>query len=137
MFIVGLGSLMLSITLVFALMGYWMMLPFAGVEFLAVFAALYLTVKSNSRCQVVSIATDTVTVEKGRTRSQRTLKKGPDEVYSFPRLWIRIEFNESLDAERNHLFLASGSTRVEIGEFLLGQERIVLADYLKCWLQTN
>lgn len=66
----------------FAWQGYWMVLPFAGLEMAALAAGLYWSLRANVYREVISITDDHVVVETGR--------QGPEQRWEFQRAWTRV-----------------------------------------------
>ena len=125
-FFAGVSVISLSIALVFALKGYWMIFPFAGLEVLALGAALYIVADATRRRQVVSITATNVTVEKGR------VCRGPDTRVELPRSWTQVGIDRPENARyHRRLWLGSSGRRVEIGEFLTDAEKESLAEQLR------
>lgn len=131
-FFTGISVLLLSIATVFALKGYWMIFPFAGLELIALGAGFYVTAHATSRRQVVSITEDLVTVEKGK------LRQGPQSRTDLPRCWTRVAF-ENADDQRQfrRLWLGASGSRVEVGEFLTDDEKDGLASHLRRLIQNS
>jgi uncharacterized membrane protein len=80
------------------------------------------------RCEVVSIGESMVTVEKGRDRGRDIDRGGPQQCTEFARGWVRVE----LSRRANHwyprrLWIGASGKRVEIGEFLVDDEKAELA----------
>ncbi len=129
-FFIGISVLLLSIATVFAVKGYWLIFPFAGLELIALGAGLYVAAHATSRRQVVSITADLVTVEKGK------LRQGPQSRMDLPRSWTRVLFEHANDQQRSRrLWLGASGRRVEVGEFLTEDEKDGLASYLRRLLQ--
>lgn len=125
------------ISVVLATQGFWMILPFAGLEIAALFAAIYAVSHACRRCQVVSVETDRVTVEKGKDRGRRSESGGPRFRIEFARSWARVELMPA--TKRWHprrLWIGASGERVEIGEFLIDEEKAELAAQLKRMLST-
>lgn len=131
-FYVGISVFCLSIATVFALKGYWMIFPFAGLELLALGAGFYVAAHASSRRQVVSINGEQVTVEKGRLRS------GPQRRWELPRSWTRVLLEQADDRrDVRRLWLGASGRRVELGEFLTDSEKDGLAHHLRGLLQNS
>jgi uncharacterized membrane protein len=132
---VFLGATAVPLTLVsgvLAYQGYWLILPFAGIEVAALFACIYLVSHACRRCQVVSVDDVTVVVEKGRERGRREASGGPELKMEFSRNWARVELAAA--SQRWHprrLWIGASGKRVEIGEFLVDDEKAALAAQLK------
>lgn len=116
-----------SIALGFLVQGLWMVMPFAGLEMLALAVGLYLGALRASEREVIRIQGDTVAVERGR--------RWCHEVTRFPRGWVRIEL---MRARRlgypSRLLLRSHGRETEIGNCLNEAERDRLATDLRSWI---
>lgn len=120
------------ISVVLASQGFWMILPFAGLEIAALFVCIYIVSHACRRCQVVSIGDGRVTVEKGKDRGRCAESGGPELRIEFARSWVRVELAPA--AKRWHprrLWIGSSGERVEIGEFLVDEEKTELATQLQ------
>ncbi len=110
--------------LAFALHGFWPVLPFAGLELIALGTAFYLCLSRSQNREVVSVGASVVTVEKGRHE--------PQEHWECPRAWARVLLEQSPIAwYPSRLSIAYQERRVEIGRFLHEAERRELADALE------
>jgi uncharacterized membrane protein len=113
----------LGIGIFYASQGFWPVLPFAGLEIVALGIAFYLCFARSQIREVVSVNADVVTVERGRHR--------PQEHWECPRAWARISLQPSpISWYPSRLAIAFQGRRVEIGEFLTEQERCELAEEL-------
>lgn len=113
----------LTIAILFGLLGMWLILPFAGLELSALAVCLYYCACRADCCEVVSIAGDTVCVEKGRRSVEKT--------WSFNRHWTAVHMMRSASAlHPSRLFLGAHGKRVEIGGFLTERERSQVAGEL-------
>jgi uncharacterized membrane protein len=126
-----LGAIAVPLVLVSAVLsikGFWLILPFAGLEMAALFVCMYLVAHAARRCEVVSIGDSVVTVEKGLERGRCADKGGPQQRFDFARGWVRVE----LSTETRHwyprrLWIGASGRRVELGEFLVDGEKAKLA----------
>jgi len=107
----------------FAWHGFWMVLPFAGLELLALFIGLYLVAQRSQECQVISIDSQSVSIEIGRRRVEQR--------------WVLVRFWARVVLERcpkqwypSRLLIRSHGKVVEIGRFLNEDERHRLAKEL-------
>ncbi len=102
------------------MMGYWLVLPFAGLELSALGAGLYVVSRRCHECEVISIAGDSVRVEKGYDY--------PRERWTFTRLWAHAVL-EQCPARwyPSRLLIRSHGRTVEVGHFLNEEERRRLA----------
>jgi len=119
---------LLVISVVFALHGFWPVLPFAGLELLALGTAFYSCILRSQRREVVTIDADVLRVEKGRRYAE--------ECWECPSFWARVLLEKSSIAwYPSRLLIAYQGRRVEIGRLLSDEERAGLADTLKLSLR--
>ncbi len=99
-----------------AIFGLWLVLPFAGLEFLAVLYCLGRTYRKLGYTEVISVRESTLVVESGFDSPQASSE--------FSRHWTRIEFDdpESL-FETGTLKLACGRRSLELGRLLSKTEK--------------
>ncbi len=115
---------LLGISVAFALHGFWPVLPFAGLELLALGAAFYLCLLRSQWRELVTIGADVIRVEKGRRQAE--------ERWECPSVWARVLLERSPIAwYPSRLMIAYQGRRVEIGSFLNEDERAALADALR------
>jgi uncharacterized membrane protein len=120
----------LGIGVLFALYGYWPVLPFAGLEVIVLGIAFYRCLSRSQLREVVTIGSEVVSVEKGRQQ--------PQQRWECPRAWARVVLERAPIAwYPRRLTVAFQGRRVEIGQFLNEEERGVLADELRQALQRN
>ena len=120
----------LGIGVLFALYGYWPVLPFAGLEVIVLGIAFYRCLSRSQLREVVTIGSEVVSVEKGRQQ--------PQPRWECPRAWARVVLERAPIAwYPRRLTVAFQGRRVEIGQFLNEEERGVLADELRQALQRN
>ena len=111
-------SFILAISL--AVMGYWMILPFTGLELIAVGVGLQVVSRRCHRCEVITVDEDKVRVESGRNRVEKR--------WSFSRLWARIVLEAGInDWYPSRLLIQSHGKSMEVGRFLSEDERKDLA----------
>lgn len=103
-------------------LGFWPVLPFAGLELGALGAALAVVLRRNRYREVVTFTATRVTVEVGFIGE--TAGRGAGVVVDLPRGWTRCWVEHS---ERRHaptrLLLGSSGQKVEIGRCLTDEER--------------
>ena len=116
--------LALGIGLLFFSAGMWLVLPFSGLEMLALGTALYLTSRKVHRREVITLDSKRVVIEKGVSRV--------DQSWEFETVGTRLidEKNGAAGARRK-LVLGARGKYVEIGEFLDNLEKDELAFRLK------
>ena len=122
-FIAGVTFASLSIGIYFLWLGYPMVLPFSGLEALAVAVAFYLVLEAGESTEVVTFGDSVVTLEIG--------KRDIEITHTFERAWARV----FLKPARNNwypsrLLIGSHGKFIEIGRFLSEGERKGLAKML-------
>ena len=116
--------LALAIGLFFAFHGMWLVLPFSGLEMLALGTGLYLVSRSAHRKEVISLDRDMVRVEKGVGRV--------DCLWEFKTHWTRLKVSEKQGIHKGvELSLGSHGDYVVVGDFLNENEKDNLAFRLK------
>jgi len=117
----------LLIAVVFASLGYWPILPFAGLELSALGIALYVSARRSQDCQVVRVDGDKLHIEKGRRR--------PEQRWTFGHAWTEVTL--AADRRRWHpcrVVIRSAGDSVEVGEFLDEAARKRLGAELQDWI---
>lgn len=110
----------LGIAVGFFLQGLTLILPFAGLELLALGTALYVSAWRGGRREVINIDEDAVIVEIGRDE--------PEQRFEFDRAWLQVVLQKSWSSwYPSRLLLRSHGRQIEIGSFLNEQERQALA----------
>jgi len=101
-------------------MGYWPVLPFAGLEALALGWAFYAVALDGQKREVVRIDERTVAVEKGRRRVE--------DRWTAMRAWTRVyHLAPPVAWYPTRLLLRSHGREIELGRFLNEEERRRLA----------
>jgi uncharacterized membrane protein len=113
-----------AVGLFFTLQGLWLVLPFSGLEMLALGFALYLTSRKVYRQEIITLDQDRIRIQKGVRRV--------DQSWEFKTPWIRIvdERQDDRSARRTLAIGMNGET-VEVGSFLTSSEKDELAFQLK------
>lgn len=114
----------IAIGLFFTLQGMWLVLPFSGLEMLALGIGLYVTSRKVYRKEVITLDPDRTRIEKGVQRVTQS--------WEFKTPWVRI-IDEPRDARDSARRLAIGmhGAAVEVGSFLANSEKDELAFKLK------
>lgn len=114
----------LAVGLFFTFQGMWLVLPFSGLEMLALGIGLHLTSRKVYRREVITLDPQHTRIEKGVQRV--------DQYWEFKTPWVRI-IDERRDDRRAGRTLAIGVSgeRVEVGSFLANSEKDALAFQLK------
>lgn len=129
-FMASISVVGLSIAVVFALLGFWPVLPIAGLELTALGAALWVSVRRNAYREVVRVSDEHVTVEVGR------IGEGATSTVRWPRAWTRIDLRAGANRlAPTELRLAFGAQRVTLAQCLTDEERECLADRLRCLIK--
>jgi uncharacterized membrane protein len=114
----------LAVGLFFTLQGLWLVLPFSGLEMLALGIGLYITSRKVYQREVITLDPEHTRIEKGVRRI--------DQRWEFKTPWIRIE-DELPDrrSPRRKLTISMYGESVEVGGFLANSEKEALAFQLK------
>ena len=108
----------------FAWLGFWPILPFAGLELLGLAAALYVTAKRSEQREVVRISKDKIEIERGR--------RHPEERVEMRSTWAKVLLKRPRTPLReSRLVISSHGSEVEVGPFLVEEERRHLAHALR------
>ena len=121
--VVGLAAMSLLVGVGFALAGAWMVLPFAGLEIVAIAYSFFYMYQRSHDFETITIEDDRVIVEKlGRDVVSR------DE---FHRYWARVILRRHANG-RGALFIGSHGKEVEFGRhFINDEQRVMLARQIK------
>ena len=118
-FFAGISVICLGVAAVFASVGLWPILPFAGAELTLLGLALVLSLRASRRREWIHIDGERVVIER-----QPADGRGPLE---FSRPWVRVDLEPS--ALRNHpsrLLLRHRERVCEVGRCLTNEERATL-----------
>jgi uncharacterized membrane protein len=110
-------------SIVFAVVGAWPVLPFAGVELLALYALLRLNQRAADTMEAINLSRSALTVH-------RVDHWGKRSSVSFPPNWLQVNV-DPLGPVDNRLELRSHGRSVIIASFLMPQERVELARALR------
>ncbi len=108
---------------VFAAQGLWLVLPFVGIEMLAVTAAFFCYGRRAADYERIDIGGGLIAVEQVEV-GQRSLRR-------LPTPWARVELQRLGRSGRVRVWLAAGAERIEVGRHLLDARRTQLADELR------
>ena len=115
--LVGLGTAAL-----FASRGYWPILPFAGLELVALGAALWVTQRRNRYREVLSFTESVIHIEFG------VMGQGAQAFAELPRAWTRVSVSSGpYPTSPTRLGLDHCGQRITIGRCLTDDERERLA----------
>lgn len=117
------ATISLSIGIAFSLIGAWLILPFAGLEVLAVGYAFYYIHCHSGDYESITIEGDTVLIEKRNYKSTSRTE--------FNRYWARVLLRQ-LPCGDHTLWLRSHGREIEFGRhFMSNEQRLKLAEQLK------
>ena len=115
----ALSFVILLIALVYASLGLWLILPFAGLEIIALFVCIYLRLRANHSIEVITLDQTTVKVERGFNRAEKSWK--------YYRLWTKIFVRKpDYRGHPKRIFLRSHGKELEVGSFLNKQDKEIL-----------
>ena len=110
----------ISIAFSFFTQGFTLILPFAGLELLALGVVLYISAWRSNIKEVVNIGEEKIRIEIGRDV--------PEKIYELDKAWANIVLERSWNNwYPSRLLLRSHGRQLEIGKFLNEQERQCLA----------
>lgn len=114
----------LGVAVGWTLLGYWLILPFAGLELAALGIALAITVRRGRYREVIRFGKRSVHVRRGYA--------GHQEHVEFPRPWTRAWIEPGPGpALPGHLFLGAGGSNCELAACLTEEERQSLCRRLR------
>jgi len=114
----GIASLMTAL-------GYWPILPFAGLELLAVGAALSINMRRRADTQQIVITGNAVAIDSHRG--------GRIVHYKFSRHWAQVKLRRAKSPwHPSRLTVESHGRACELGSFLTEEARCALAGRLRC-----
>ena len=115
---------LLGIAGTFALLGFWPVLPFAGLELLVLGLGLWHCAASGGEREVVDVGEELVSVRKGRGELHT--------VWEAQRTWVQVRLvHPQLRWYPTRLVIRSHGKQVQLGGFLNETERHQLADELR------
>lgn len=116
-FLMGVGGVSLAVAMVFAVQGFWPILPFAGAEIALLVWAMMHSQRRGRYREVVTVGDTEVTLERGFARGEQR------EVFS--RSWVRARLEPGRWRECR-VVLAAHGRHVEVGACLTSEERKAL-----------
>ena len=115
---------MMGIAAAFATLGFWPILPFAGLELAVLGAALWMRAAAGLETEVVCVDPHWVAVDKGRQQTTR--------IWEAQTPWAQIRLQPSrIRWYPSRLVLRSHGTEVQLATFLTDKERRHLAGELE------
>lgn len=123
-FLGTLAAISIVIAASFLVQGYWLILPFTGLELLVLYAAIYWCVRKAHSQEVVRLTMDKVVVEKGMNQVEAR--------HQFDRYFTRIhvEHTKGISATQR-IAITERDRSLEIGAFLSDDEKTTLVSDLR------
>ncbi len=123
LFFASVSFVVLAISIGFALLGAWLVLPFAGLELLVLGAALYLS-RVDARVRE-TICVSPIRVDVYRRRANQPIDRftGREGEGSFPTAWLRVRRSTRPGWYPKRLFIGASGKWVELGGFLTEEQR--------------
>ncbi len=111
-----LATLVMGVAIGFALQGAWLILPFAGLEVLALFGLVLLVTRRCQRMEVIRLEEQDIVVEQGR--------HAPEHVWRSQRFFTRLQVVRSAHPwYPPRIVLRGRASEIEIGAFLNDSEK--------------
>ena len=118
------ASFTIGVALGFFFQGLTLVLPFAGLEVVALGVVLYISAWRGGVKEVISVTGDKIRIEIGHD--------SPEQCYELKRVWAQVVLERSWNNwYPSHLLIRSHGEQVEIGRFLNEAERQGLAKELQ------
>ena len=126
--VMALFLIVLAVAVGFAHIGAWLVLPFAGIEILAMAYAFYNVYMHSDDYESITIAGDDVIVEKKNNKDFTTT--------IFQRYWAQISVREVTQSNgrisKRAIFISSHGKEVEFGKYFINDgQRTVFARELR------
>lgn len=125
----GLAAITLLIASVFGWLGYWLVLPFAGLEVGVLAWAFDALGRQSGDYEAVRICADEIVVERRQA--------GALECRKFNCRWARLVLANARPGGKVKLALRSCGQETELGRYLTDEARLELAKALQTWVKTG
>jgi uncharacterized membrane protein len=125
----SLVSLSFAISLAFAVVGAWLVLPFAGAEMVVLVLAFRYIERHSGDFESIALKGDSVLVEKWELGAVRR--------YEFNRCWAQVLLHRAGPAGRTTLALRSHGREVEFGQHLSEDQKEAVAQTLRRQLRPS
>jgi uncharacterized membrane protein len=109
----------------FAAFGLWLVLPFVGIEMLAVAAAFFVYARHAADYERIELVDGEVRVTRFDGRVQHS--------WRWPAVWTRVE--QARDAGRLRITVGAFGEQIEVGQHLPAGRRAALADEIRAALK--
>lgn len=122
-FLAFIMAISFGIALTFLFYGYWLVLPFTGLEMAALSYCLWLCLRRTSLQEVITFSAEEIRFETGIDE--------PDKIETWERFFTKIHVNQAIHPwYRKNVSLVHRGDRFEIGSFLTTAEQDELIDSL-------
>ncbi|NNF66235.1 MAG: DUF2244 domain-containing protein [Gammaproteobacteria bacterium] len=116
MFFAWTSAASLGIAVFFAVQGFWPILPFAGLEIMALGCALWISLQRGEYRELISVFPDRIEIEKGCRRQRQKVV--------FPLHWAHVNLRPARIASYpSRLVIGSHGRSCEVGKCLTESER--------------
>lgn len=124
MLLASLAMLALVISTFFLMQGLWLIMPFSGLEVLALFSCLYLCARANIKAEVITFTSDKVVIERGRIFAEKSWE------YHRSRTKIFVK-RPKLEDHPPKIVICSHGRETELGLFLNSDDKTMLVKKLR------
>ena len=122
LYIVSFVALTIGIT--YAMMGLWLVLPYTGIEIIALVSVVYYVARKCYRREVIYFDETMIRIEKGQ--------HSPEFVWERELFWVRLKIIQSKHPwQPKRVFLRARNDLVEVGAFLNEMDKNKLIENLK------
>jgi uncharacterized membrane protein len=130
MLIVGyLAFILFIVSSYFAMLGLWLVFPFAGMEVVLLITCIYLRLRANLTIEVLTIDEDTVLIERGRHH--------PEKSWKYQRFFTKVFVkNPVVKGHPKKIFIRSHGKDLEVGSFLNNSDKEILIKDLQTTVYT-
>ncbi len=123
-FLTTLFALSIGIAVMFLLLGFWLILPFAGLEMLVLTGAVYYCVRKTHRQEVLRFSMEEVVIESGVNKVEQQ--------HRFQRFFTRVRVEPPSGSRRSQrIAITERDHKVEVGQFLTDEEKKTLVRELR------
>lgn len=124
MVLASLALIAAVISILFLIRGLWLILPFSGLEILALFSGLYLCLYNNHITEVITFKDHILVIERGH--------KSIENSWEYQRIWTKIFVrNPAYRGHPKKIVIRSHGKELEIGAFLNKNDKEMLIRKLK------
>jgi uncharacterized membrane protein len=123
----GMSAISFTIAGTLAALGYWIVLPFAGLEMSYLAAGLYLALRDNGYREVIRCDAGQLHIEKGHGR--------PESTWHCPLAWARSHYQPPTGpTAHGKVLITYAGQSIEVGKILADDDKPNFARNLQQWL---